>query len=85
MQFQRAPVSEIPETVETYDFSFARKEGDQTHPYGKFRWRLGGKEWLCDRMFGRVNLEGCDGETGHMQMRCRLQITEDGKAYFARA
>ena len=82
MPFQRAPVSEIPDTIEDWDFSLARKESDPTHPYGKFRWRLGSREWLCDRMFGRLKLNGCTPE-GHMRVRGRLLIDENSNAYYA--
>lgn len=83
MQFQRPPVSEIPNTVEDWDFSFARKDQDVEHPYGKFRWRLGDREWICNRMFGRARLNGCTPD-GHMLIRVRLRIDESGRAQYAR-
>ena len=82
MQFHRPPVSDIPETVEDWDFSFARHEADQNHPYGRFRWRLGGDEWICNKMFGELKLNGCL-PSGHMSVRGRLLINEDGNAYYA--
>ena len=82
MQFQRPPVSEIPDTVEDWDFSFTLKDQDYEHPYGKFRWRLGDREWLCNRMFGRLRLDGCTSN-GHMRVRGRLRINDAGNAQYA--
>ncbi len=81
MQFQRPPVSEIPDTVEDWDLSFARKEPDAAHPFGKMRWRLGSNEWICNKMFGDMQLNGCE-PLGSMRMRGRLMIDEDGKAFY---
>ncbi len=84
MQFQRPPVSEIPDSVEDWNYSFARHEVDASHPYGKFRWRLGSNEWISNGQFGRWTMNGCDNENGHMFVRCRLLINDDGNAYYSR-
>ena len=67
-----------PAGVHDYEFSLPRETLQAGKP--RFRFRLDGAEWRCDRLAGHAEVVGTDGKTGRMTLRGKLVITDDGVA-----
>lgn len=68
-----APAKAPPVGVQEYDFSYSVSTG-------KFRWRLGEDQWLCNRIAGQVWIRFANSKTHHIDLVCELAIDEDGAA-----
>lgn len=64
-----------PTGVQEWDFSFAATLARQTG-VNKFRWRLNGDEWLCDRIVGVCDVDSVSTK-GHVTVRGKLQIARE--------
>lgn len=69
-------MGEPPRGVEDYDFSYAAKLARQTGQ-SKFRWRLNGEEWLCDRIAGMCDVDSIK-QKGHVTVRGQLLLRNEG-------
>jgi len=67
--------SSPPTGIHDYDFSYAATL-KRTTGQSKFRWRLNGDEWLCDRIAGVCDMDSIS-QKGHITVRGELQIVEE--------
>ena len=63
-----------PTGVHVWELSLPRETISQGKP--RFRFKLDGNEWRCDRLAGRAEVSHTDGRTGRIYLRGKLDITD---------